>query len=205
MCEIYHSFEDIANHPKLTDDYKLNYFKELVDENEFCNWFEGLDDLGVDISSLGLKIEDLDNIDYMYEISDEDKNNLKQNSFSEKYQFRLINFYRYISTQYGPSNVGPNTRRFCRMLVDRTKLSLMRYEDIQRLNSSNPGLGKGGSDTYSVFDWRGGVNCRHIWVKYKYDTEAMRLVKAPENEQPKNVQVNDRVPYANGTNFPDIK
>jgi hypothetical protein len=78
----------------------------------------------------------------------------------------------------------------------------MRYEDIVRLNSSNPGLGKGGSDTYSVFEYRGGANCKHIWVKYKYDTESMNLVKAPFNEQPRNVQVNGMVPFANGTNNP---
>ncbi len=125
--------------------------------------------------------------------------------FAEQQKFRVINLYRYISTEYGPSFVGPKTRRFCKMTVSRTNAALMRYEDIVRLNSSNPGLGKGGSDTYSVFEWRGGANCKHIWVKYKYDTESKNLVKAPFNEQPRNVQVGGMVPYANGTNFPPAR
>ncbi len=79
---------------------------------------------------------------------------------------------------------------------------MVRIKIIVRLNSSNPGLGKGGSDTYSVFEWRGGVNCRHIWVKYKYDTDTKALVKAPTSEQPKNTQVQGRVPYADGTLTP---
>ena len=116
-----------------------------------------------------------------------------------------MNLYRYISTQYGPSNIGPRTRPFCKTLVSRTNLSLMRKQDIDMLNSSNPGFGKGGSNTYSVFNWRGGVNCKHIWVKYKFDTTTNNLIKAPIQDQPRNVVVNGRVPYANGTNFPDKK
>ena len=62
----------------------------------------------------------------------------------------------------------------------------MRFEDIVALNSAQPGMGKGGSDSYSVFNYRGGSNCRHIWVKYLFDPKTMNLVKAPVADQPKN-------------------
>jgi hypothetical protein len=208
MCDIQNEWglEEILNHPKLSDDYKFSFIEELVNEEEFCDWFETLNNLGLPIGGMGITISDLDNLDYIWDLNDDDKGIASSTTqFAEQQNFRVINLYRYISTQYGPSNIGANTRRFCKTIVSRTNAALMRYEDIVRLNSSNPGLGKGGSDTYSVFDWRGGVNCRHQWVKYKYDTDSMNLVKAPFTEQPKNIQVGNRVPYANGTNFPDKK
>jgi hypothetical protein len=195
--------DEVLHHPKLSDDYKYKFFEDLANQEEY---FEVLNNLGLPIDGLGVTISDLDNLDYIWDLNDDDKGIPSATTqFAEQQKFRVINLYRYISTEYGPSFVGPKTRRFCKMTVSRTNAALMRYEDIVRLNSSNPGLGKGGSDTYSVFEWRGGANCKHIWVKYKYDTESKNLVKAPFNEQPRNVQVGGMVPYANGTNFPPAR
>jgi hypothetical protein len=204
MCDIKNdwSMDEVLHHSKLSDDYKYQFFKDLVEQEEFCDWFETLNNLGVPIGGLGIPIGDLDNLDYIWDLNDDDKGIPSSTTQFSQENFRVLNLYRYISMEYGPSSVGPDTRRFCKMLVTRTNSSLMRNEDIERLNSSNPGLGKGGSDTYSVFDWRGGANCKHMWVKYKYDTESKNLVKAPFTDQPRNVQVNGKVPYANGTNFP---
>jgi len=195
--------DEVLHHPKLSDDYKYKFFEDLANQEEY---FEVLNNLGLPIDGLGVTITDLDNLDYIWDLNDDDKGIPSATTqFAEQQKFRVINLYRYISTECGPSFVGPKTRRFCKMTVSRTNAALMRYEDIVRLNSSNPGLGKGGSDTYSVFEWRGGANCKHIWVKYKYDTESKNLVKAPFNEQPRNVQVGGMVPYANGTNFPPAR
>lgn len=204
MCDLSkdYTLEEIILHPKLTDEYKFEYVKELLWEEEFVEWFDTLNNLGISIDSLGLTTEIIDNVDYIWQIDDSDL--VPSQTFSEE-KFAVMNLYRYISTQYGPSNIGPRTRPFCKTLVSRTNLSLMRKQDIDMLNSSNPGFGKGGSNTYSVFNWRGGVNCKHIWVKYKFDTTTNNLIKAPKQDQPRNVVVNGRVPYANGTNFPDKK
>jgi len=72
---------------------------------------------------------------------------------------------------------------------------LMRYVDILKLNGSNKGMGLNGANVYSVFKWRGGVNCKHIWVKYIYDMETQKLVTAPQSEQPKQTGKGD-VPNA---------
>lgn len=204
MCDLSNDYtlEELILHPKLTDEYKFEYVKELLWEEDFVEWFETLDNLGISIDSLGLTTEIIDNVDYIWQIDDSDL--VPSQTFSEE-KFAVMNLYRYISTQYGPSNIGAKTRPFCKTLVSRTNLSLMRKQDIDMLNSSNPGFGKGGSNTYSVFNWRGGVNCKHIWVKYKFDTTTNNLIKAPSQDQPRNVVVNNRVPYANGTNYPDKK
>lgn len=113
------------------------------------------------------------------------------------YQFastKLIPLYQYRSDFYGASNIGDKTRRWCKTMVTRTNLSLMRKQDIESMNSSNPGFGIGGSDTYSVFNWRGGVHCKHRWVKYYYNADTQNMVKAPD--QPIQ-QDNGDVPYYN--------
>jgi len=206
MCNINFNLEEIINHPKLSDDYKFSFVQDIINEDKFCEWFESLNNLGISIDSLGLTIADIDNLDYIWDINDDDLGVPSSTTqFGSTEEFSVINLYRYISTEYGPSFIGDNTRRFCKMVVARTNASLMRYEDIIRLNSQNPGLGKGGSNSYSVFEWRGGANCKHMWAKYKYDTETKNLVEAPSTDQPRNTQVNGKVPYANGTNNPDPK
>jgi hypothetical protein len=206
MCDLHWNLEELINHPKLSDDYKFAEIQQQLSEQEMIDVFESLNNLGISIDSLGLTIADIDDLDYIWDINDNDLGVPSSTTqFGEQENFSVINLYRYISTEYGPSYIGANTRRFCKMVVARTNASLMRYEDIIRLNSQNPGLGKGGSNSYSVFEWRGGANCKHIWAKYKYDTETKNLVKAPATDQPRNTQVQGKVPYANGTNTPPSK
>lgn len=203
MCDLHWNLEELINHPKLSDDYKFAEIQQQLSEQEMIDVFESLNNLGISIDSLGLTIADIDDLDYIWDINDNDLGVPSSTTqFGEQENFSVINLYRYISTEYGPSYIGANTRRFCKMVVARTNASLMRYEDIIRLNSQNPGLGKGGSNSYSVFEWRGGANCKHIWAKYKYDTETKNLVKAPSTDQPRNTQVQGKVPYSNGTNTP---
>lgn len=164
--------EELNRFIKLSEDMSgKTHFLESISSN----------DIGVDIKSLGLTLEDLDDKDYWFEVEPNEMQTF------DKQEFKTINLYKYVSNSYGPSNIGSNSRGFCKTLASRTNVSLMRYSDIQSLNSSNPGLGKGGSNSYSVFDFRGGSNCKHRWIKYKYDTETKNLVKAPD--QPNNLPV----------------
>jgi hypothetical protein len=156
--------------------------KLLMDEIAQDNLFKTLEltDIGVSIDDLGLTLEDIDNASNMHKIKDEE---LEQENFAKA---KTVNLYRYVS--YGANgynnDIGENTRSFCKNLVRRTRLSLMRYTDILKLNGSNKGMGLNGANVYNVFKWRGGVNCKHIWVKYKYDIENQKLVEAPISEQP---------------------
>ena len=80
------------------------------------------------------------------------------------------------------------------MVASRTEGGAMRYTDILRLNGSNPGFGSGGSNSYSIFLYRGGSNCKHFWVKYYLDPEKKGLVKAPTTEQPLQIHKGDMPP-----------
>jgi hypothetical protein len=163
---------------------------EQIDNQKFHkeNIIDFIDskNLGISIEDLGITEEQLNNKEFQHsvdlnEFDKGDKVNFETMEFAS-----LIKLYRYTSNDYGSSDIGPNSRSFCVQLVNRTKLSLMRFEDIVALNSAQPGMGKGGSDSYSVFNYRGGSNCRHIWVKYLFDPKTMNLVKAPVADQPKN-------------------
>ena len=57
---------------------------------------------------------------------------------------------------------GPSPQRgFCRSLI-----ALNRLYDISvidQMSRFNPGMGPNGSNSYSVFEYKGGVNCQHYW------------------------------------------
>ena len=198
MCEFEDKIKSLL-FKDISDEEKTRLIAEETDKEVMLDYLDENTDLGVTLESLGLTEQDLINAD-AYEIDEEDNINFGDEVVDM--DFKVIKLYRYVSDTYGAAGVGGNTRRFCRTLVTRTNLSLMRREDIERLNNSNPGFGKGGSNNYSVFNWRGGVNCKHKWLKYFYDEDTKNLVKAPNNQQPTQKTVGGRVPYANGTNNP---
>jgi hypothetical protein len=45
-----------------------------------------------------------------------------------------------------------------------------RKEDIQAMTTKavNRGFGKGGSDTYSIWLYKGGARCQHKWLRKTY-------------------------------------
>lgn len=68
--------------------------------------------------------------------------------------------YRY------DGNKSPE-REFCRKMMAANKL--YRYEDIQRMRLSNTQFSpKGAVFGYDVAIWKGGVNCKHYWVREIY-------------------------------------
>ncbi|QLG46057.1 hypothetical protein [Costertonia aggregata] len=72
---------------------------------------------------------------------------------------------RYI---YSPQTVSNNSREFCRKMVGAGKV--YRREDIEAAGQKvvNAGLGANGSDTYSIWKYKGGVNCKHFWQRRVY-------------------------------------
>ena len=43
---------------------------------------------------------------------------------------------------------------------------LYRVEDLNKKLDMNEGFGKGGSDSYNPFLFKGGVNCKHFFAKF---------------------------------------
>lgn len=164
---------------------ELDALIQIKEETAKQNIIDALDneELGISIESLGLTIEDLDNVKFMHVITSDD--------IEEKFaNTDITTLYRYVahsSSGYGSDNIGSNSRSFCKKLSKRTNTSLMRYVDILKLNGSNKGFGQGGSNIYSVFKYRGGVNCKHIWVKYFFNKKTKKLIEAPKSDQPKQI------------------
>jgi len=153
-------------------------------KEEILNLLESNKELGITLDELGITEEQLQDPKYQYVIKEDEG---KDNEKFGKEEFSVINLYKYVSDSYGTSNIGSNSRNFCINLVSRTATSMFRYQDIISI-TPNPGFGKGGSNIYSVFKFRGGSNCKHYWLKFKYDTDTQSLVEAPIGEQP--IQIN---------------
>ena len=80
--------------------------------------------------------------------------------------------YRYA----GPAG----QRTFCATLkaLNRT----YSREDITRMNRFNPGFGARGAASYSVFEYKGGPNCRHYWeelVQFNNGTKNVLISLGP--------------------------
>jgi len=72
---------------------------------------------------------------------------------------------------YSPQRTKDTSRQFCSKMVDAGKV--YRKEDIQAMTKKavNAGFGKGGSDTYSIWLWKGGARCNHKWFRKTYQVK----------------------------------
>ena len=192
MCEYNEKIKFIASDKYSTDEEKLKWIEEETNKEVMLDFLDANKDIGISFEDLGLTQEDFDNAPKYY--VDEYDFNIGRDEFKKKEEFNIIGLYKYDSYAYGASGYGKNSRRFCRTVATRTRTSLMRYQDILRLNGSNPGFGSGGSNSYSIFLYRGGSNCKHFWTKYYYDTDSQKLVKAPFTDQPTQVHKGDMPP-----------
>jgi hypothetical protein len=64
-------------------------------------------------------------------------------------------------------NTSPQ-RQFCKDMMKANKV--YRKEDIDAASQRviQAGMGKGGADTYNIFLYKGGVNCKHFWQRQIY-------------------------------------
>ena len=78
--------------------------------------------------------------------------------------------YRYTGSLSGE-------RDFCRKMTNTNKI--YRKEDIIAMGRKavNPGWGKGGANTYSIWKWKGGALCKHKWF---------RIILVQDGKRPKN-------------------
>jgi len=141
------------------------------------------DGLGISLRKLGLTLADVNDASNMFDVDSE--------HFAKGDD--IISLYRYTAystSGYGSSGIGTNTRDFCKKLVNNGNKALYTYADILKI-SPMKGMGQGGSNIYSVFKYRGGVHCKHIWVKFFYSKKAKKLMQAPKNQQPKQIGKGD--------------
>ena len=101
---------------------------------------------------------------------------------------------------YAPEKAGSNSRQFCSKMIGAKKV--YRKEDIVAMGkkSVNAGFGKGGSDTYSIWLYKGGARCNHKWFRKTYQIKEGKKsqitsgqAKSKGFKMPKNAQ---KVPVA---------
>ena len=148
---------------------------------------QALIDLGQDEEELLEDFEVIDGGEVDYELDDELNNKVKElneqvqlastgsakpyresdqdGKSKQKGQEDTIFLVRYM---YTPEKVSPNSREFCKKMVAAKKV--YRKEDIVAMTNKvvNAGFGKGGSDKYSVWLYKGGARCNHKWFRRIY-------------------------------------
>jgi len=98
----------------------------------------------------------------------------KQDGESEGMKFKV----RY---QYAPLKASANSREFCSKMVASKKI--YRKEDIIQMGNQavNAGWGLNGADTYSIWEFKGGGDCHHFWMRKTY----MAKGTTPDANNPK--------------------
>lgn len=84
---------------------------------------------------------------------------------SKSKQDKVIDGFRFITRYYYVGDNKPNSREFCRKMIEAKKL--YRKEDILTMGNLpvNKGWGPKGADLYNIWLYKGGGNCHHAWFK----------------------------------------
>jgi hypothetical protein len=140
------------------------------DEEELLKEFEIIDEQEVDYDldeELNQKIKELNEQTQLastgsakpYSESDQDGKSKQRGQEDKVYLVRYM---------YNPAKTKDNSREFCKKMVSAKKV--YRKEDIVAMESKavNAGFGKNGSDTYSIWLYKGGARCHHKWFRRIY-------------------------------------
>jgi len=140
------------------------------DEEELLKEFEVIDEQEVDYDNdddLNQKIKELNEQTNLastgsakpYSESEQDGKSKQKGQEDKVYLVRYM---------YNPAKTKDTSRQFCKKMVSAKKV--YRKEDIVAMETKavNAGFGKGGSDTYSIWLYKGGARCHHKWFRRIY-------------------------------------
>jgi len=119
----------------------------------------------------------IDEYEVDYEHDDEDDARIMSHNFvstgsarpnAKSEQDKTIEQVKFYTRYKYDGKINANTRKFCIKMLDADKL--YRKEDIMQMGSKivNEGWGPRGADTYSIWLYKGGGNCHHVWKKQVY-------------------------------------
>ena len=139
-------------------------------EEELLNDYEVIDEQEVDYDledELDQKIKELNEQTNLastgsakpYSESKQDGKSKQEGQEDKTYLVRYM---------YNPTRNKDTSREFCKKMVSAKKV--YRKEDITAMTGKavNSGFGKGGSDTYSIWLYKGGARCNHKWFRRIY-------------------------------------
>ena len=155
---------------KEVDEEAFDLLNEFGEEEDLDNW-ELVDERQVDYD----QEETLDKMIGLASTGSARPNaKSKQDGESEGMKFKV----RY---QYAPLTASANSREFCKKMVAGKKI--YRKEDIIQMGnqSVNAGWGLNGADTYSIWEFKGGGDCHHFWMRKTYMAKGV----TPDAKNPK--------------------
>lgn len=179
----YSQWEDFT----LTD-FKMKRDKRWDEDKWLDEFFSRNPDIGYSADYLKIPNYQIGNDSYRIPITDKEDKMLiegKLELFASPPYDQYDALYRYESDYYSGGGYGPNSRPFCIRLMKRDRFYTM--DEIVSMNNAPGKADRAGGQPYSVFRYRGGLNCKHVWYKYIWDKEKGELVK--DFIQPRNVSV----------------
>jgi hypothetical protein len=97
-------------------------------------------------------------------------------------QDKVIDGVKFITRYVYAGETSAKSREFCRRMIAANKI--YRKEDIIKMGTQvvNAGWGPKGADTYNIFFYKGGGNCRHRWNKRVYATFSGKAIDVNSKE-----------------------
>ena len=174
-CEGYHEhkengmtwFMPCKDHSEATE---LDKFIELGEnEEDLLKEYDLIDEQEVDYDlddELNEKINELNNEVKLARAGKATPYQESKQDGKSKKKENVTYLVRYMYTK-APGEAD-SSREFCKEMMKANKV--YRKEDIIAMDDQavNPGFGKGGAATYSIWLWKGGARCFHRWTRKIY-------------------------------------
>jgi hypothetical protein len=160
----------LAKEESFDDDEAFDLLNELGEEENLDEW-ELVDEREVDYE----QEEALDKMIGLASTGSARPNaKSEQDGSTDGLKFKV----RY---QYAPLKTASNSREFCKKMVASKKI--YRKEDIIQMGNQavNAGWGLNGADTYSIWEFKGGGDCHHFWMRKTYMAKGV----SPDVKNPK--------------------
>ena len=159
LIDLGQSEEELLKDFELLDEREVNYEQE-----------DGLDEVITDLNKLNTEEKDKSLLSKIWKFVSTGKatpyRESEQDGTSKQESQEGVEFLvRYM---YAPARTKATSRDFCKKMVSAKKV--YRKEDIVAMENVavNAGFGKGGSDTYSIWLYKGGARCNHKWFRKTY-------------------------------------
>jgi hypothetical protein len=115
-------------------------------------------------------------------------------NIKDKEQDKVIDGVQFI-TRYVYSGNLTGEREFCSKMLRAKKV--YRKEDIINMSFQvvNEGFGKNGSDTYSIWLYKGGPRCNHKWLRRTYASFETKIDPTNPNAKPLSIATAEKYGY----------
>ena len=165
-----------ALNPELTDEILNSVANDLIElgesESDLLKKYDVIDEMEVDYNQE-------ERLDKMLKLTSTGraypKAKSSQDGTSKQESQEGVDFL--VRYTYSPKKLSKNkkgeivSRDFCKKMIEANKV--YRKEDILRMSKKavNAGFGEGGSDTYSIWLYKGGARCSHKWFRKTYQVK----------------------------------